>query len=293
MLSGSARGDLSINGMPRYADVEALAFAIVHALEDRDSGLIAEVDALRRQVSALATMTDRAMNPTVDVSALEAMIAQQPELRHELNGVVEHLLDSARSGRPAAPTTTALLLLMLPLTQSIGRRHDQLEGEVRALRQEISMLCEEVSNLGHVAIQERARQSDASTHPAAIQDALRVELAPLRQEIESLDRTDELAALRAQIAELGERLTSAQPVGASASLQDAIRADLAKLIERLNAQSRAEQVVALREEVRAQLGALNDADELASQRMLLTTELAQHQHVPDGAGHARREGRPP
>jgi len=273
--TGSGQDDLPISGMARYADVEALAFAIVHALEDRDSGLIAEVDALRRQVSALTTMTDRAMSPTVDVTALEAVIEHQPELRRELNGVVEHLLDSARNGRSAAPTTTALLLLMLPLTQSIGRRHEQLEGEVRALRQEITTLCEEVSNLSHVAMQERARPIPATTDVDAIQDVIRVELAPLRHQVKALDRAGELAALRAQISELGERLTSAQPSGQSASLQDAIRADLAKLIERLNTQSRAEQVVALREEVRAQLGALNNTEELASLRLMLSTELAQ------------------
>ena len=134
-IIAKTREDFATNGMARYADVEALAFAIVHALEDRDSGLIAEV---------------------------------------------------------------------------------------RALRQEITMLCEEVSNLSHVVIQERA-----------------------------------------------------QAAGPSASFRDAVRADLAKLIERLNIQSRVEQVVALREEVRAQLGALNHAAELASPARTLSTAPAQ------------------
>jgi hypothetical protein len=66
-----------MTGMARYADVEALAFAIVHALEDRDSGLIAEVDALRRQVAALSMMADRAMTPAVEVNAHEGVIEHQ------------------------------------------------------------------------------------------------------------------------------------------------------------------------------------------------------------------------
>jgi hypothetical protein len=131
-----------MNGLPRFADVEALAYAIVRALEDRDSGLIAEI---------------------------------------------------------------------------------------KVLRQEIASLCEEVANLGHLLV----RESDRSAAPAA--------------------------------------------------LQDAIRSDLARLIERLNSQSRADQVVALREEVRAQIGALAQADELRSLRLLISTELARLR-LPAGPG---------
>ena len=275
-----------MTGMARYADVEALAFAIVHALEDRDSGLIAEVDALRRQVATLATMADRAMSPPLDVSALEAMVEHQPELRRELNGLVEHLLDSARTGSPAAPTTTALLLLTLPMTQSLSRRHSQIEGELRTLRQDVAALCEEVSNLGHLLLQERGRSSGSPADVDAIQTALRVELAPLRQQVSALDRAGELAALRQQVAELGEQITNAQPSGQSASLQDAIRSDLAHLIERLNAQSRVEQVVALREEVRAQLGTLDQAEELRSLRQMISTELAQLRRQPTAESDA-------
>jgi CRP-like cAMP-binding protein len=155
-----------MSGLARYADVEALALAIVHALEDRDSGLIAEVDALRRQVSTLTTMTDRAMSPTLDVTALEAVIEHQPELRRELNGVVEHLLDTARSGRPAAPTMTALLLLMLPLTQSISRRHEALEGKIQALRQEIATRCEEARTFTR-SVGATTRSFPATSRPPA------------------------------------------------------------------------------------------------------------------------------
>jgi len=146
LLPGSAQEDVAVSGMARFADVEALPFAIVHALEDRDSGLTAEVDALRRQVASLTTLADRVMSPTLDVTALEAVVEHLPELRRELNGVVEYLIDSARNGSPAATTTTALLLLTLPLTQSLARRHNAIEGEVRALRQEVAGLCEEVSD---------------------------------------------------------------------------------------------------------------------------------------------------
>lgn len=283
-LPDRAREDVAVSGMARFADVEALAFAIVHALEDRDSGLVAEVDALRRQVASLATKADQAMSPTLDATALEALVERQPELRRELNGVVEHLLDAARSGRPAAPTTTALLLLTLPLTQSLTRRHNVIEGEIRALRQEVAGLCEEVSNLGHALYQERGRQPAAPADVDTLQQALRVELAPLRQQVAALDRAGELAALRAQLTELGDRLTATQPSGHSTSLQDAIRSDLARLVERLNAQSRAEQVVALREEVRAQLGTLDQAQELRSLRLTISAELAQLRERPRAHG---------
>jgi len=274
LLPERSREDRVMNGVSRYPDIEALAFSIVHALEDRDSGLVAEVDALRRQVAALTTVTDRAMSPTLDVTALEAVIERQPELRRELNGVVEHLLDSARSGRPAAPTTTALMLLTLPLTQSLTRRHNEIEREIQSLRGDVASLCEEVANLSLILSQEHRRSETSPVDVDIIRKALRVELGPLRQQVAALDRAGELAALRDQVTELGERLTSAQPAGQSVLLQDAIRGDLARLIERLNAQSRTDQVVALREEVRAQLGTLDQAEELRNLRLMIATELS-------------------
>jgi hypothetical protein len=248
--SGKQQGD---DPTGRYVDVEALAFAIVRALDDRDNGLIAEVEALKRQVTAIE---QRQVSPVLDASALEAVIEHQPDLRWELNGMMEQLLDSARSDSPAAPTTTALLLITLPLTQSLTRRHNELKVQIDALRQELALLCEEVANLNHAIVQDQGRQRTSSADLDAIQRAVRLEVAPLRQNSSMLDRA------------------VAQQNGAAVLVQDALRTELARLIERLNVQSRTEQVVALREEVRAQLGSQGQADEIRSLRTMIETTLS-------------------
>ena len=46
-----------MDGTSRYVDAQALAFAIVHALDRRDDDVRSEIAALRRQVSALGTVS--------------------------------------------------------------------------------------------------------------------------------------------------------------------------------------------------------------------------------------------
>src|SRR3954454_3471434 len=99
MLAGKARRGSVVDRRDSYADVNQLAFAIVHALEDRDSGLTAEIDALRRQVVALTAAGRAAPIPKLDLTVLEAVVEREPELRHELNGAFQQALDQVRGGQ--------------------------------------------------------------------------------------------------------------------------------------------------------------------------------------------------
>src|SRR4051794_23049203 len=98
-LAEKARRGSVVDRSGQYVDVNQLAFAIVHALEDRDSGLTAEIDALKRQIGALAAAGGSTASAKLDLTALEAVVEREPELRHELNGAFQQALDQVRGGQ--------------------------------------------------------------------------------------------------------------------------------------------------------------------------------------------------
>jgi hypothetical protein len=124
LLPGRAREDVEINGTARYTDVEALAFAIVHALEDRDSGLIAEVRALRHEIAMLCE----------EVSNLGHIVLQERALPAALSASIQHAIGA----------DLAKLIERLN-SQSRAEQIVALREEVRAQLGELNSAAELVS----------------------------------------------------------------------------------------------------------------------------------------------------
>jgi hypothetical protein len=179
----------------RYADVNQLAFAIVHALEDRDSGLTAEIDALKRQVGALAAATAPAAGQQVDLTVLEAVVEREPELRHELNGAFQQALDQVRGGQ-AESSATLMPLLALSVAQALRRRDAELGTELQALRQQVADLSHQTGELAQQAADLAQQVGFIGQMLGAVRSRVdhRSEITSLRDMLSS-----ELGALRRQV----------------------------------------------------------------------------------------------
>jgi hypothetical protein len=169
----------------RYADVNQLAFAIVHALEDRDSGLTAEIDALRRQVAALSTKGGPASNSGVDLTVLEAVVEREPELRHELNGAFQQALDQVRGGHSDS-SATLVPLLTLSIAQALRRRDAELGGALRQLQEQVSELTQQVATISQTLGTVRSRV-DHRSELTSLRDMLSSELGALRQQLSTIE----------------------------------------------------------------------------------------------------------
>jgi hypothetical protein len=198
-LAEKARGGSVVDRSGRYADVNQLAFAIVHALEDRDSGLTAEIDALKRQVGALAAATAPAGSPKVDLTVLEAVVEREPELRHELNGAFQQALDQVRGGQ-AESSATLMPLLALSVAQALRRRDAELGAELQELRQQVAELshqtlalsqqtadlAQQVGFIGQMLGAVRSRV-DHRSELTSLRDMLSSELGALRQQVSTIE----------------------------------------------------------------------------------------------------------
>jgi hypothetical protein len=173
----------------RYADVNQLAFAIVHALEDRDSGLTAEIDALRRQVAALSRNGTSTGSSGVDLTVLEAVVEREPELRHELNGAFQQALDQVRGGH-ADSSATLMPLLALSIAQALRRRDAELGGALRQLQEQVTELTQQVGTLSQTLGTVRSRV-DHRSELASLRDMLSSELGALRQQVSTLEAKGE------------------------------------------------------------------------------------------------------
>lgn len=99
------------------------------------------------------------------------------------------------------------------IAHALEDRESGLIAEVRARRHEIALLCEEVSNLGHIVMQERALPAALS---ASVQHAIRADLAKLIERLNAQSRAEQIVALREEVrAQLGELNSAAE----SASLR--------------------------------------------------------------------------
>ena len=167
ILHGSARDEAAMTNLSRYANVEALAFAIVRALEDRDSGLIAEIQGLRQDVAALCE----------EVS----------NLNHVLT------LEQAQH-RPAAADVraiqTALRTELAPLRKQVAAP-DQT-GALTEIRRQ----------LGDLGVQIARIQPGGPS--GTIQDAIRSDLTRMIERLNAQSRADQVVALREEVrAQLG------------------------------------------------------------------------------------------
>jgi hypothetical protein len=169
----------------RYADVNQLAFAIVHALEDRDSGLTAEIDALRRQVAALSTKGGSASASGVDLTVLEAVVEREPELRHELNGAFQQALDQVRGGHSDS-SATLMPLLALSIAQALRRRDAELGGALRQLQEQVTELTQQVGAITQTLGTVRSRV-DHRSELTSLRDMLSSELGALRQQVSTIE----------------------------------------------------------------------------------------------------------
>jgi polyhydroxyalkanoate synthesis regulator phasin len=169
----------------RYADVNQLAFAIVHALEDRDSGLTAEIDALRRQVAALSTKGGPASSSGVDLTVLEAVVAREPELRQELNGAFQQALDQVRGGHSDS-SATLMPLLTLSIAQALRRRDAELGGALSQLREQVTELTQQVATIAQTLGTVRSRV-DHRSELTSLRDMLSSELGALRQQVSTIE----------------------------------------------------------------------------------------------------------
>jgi hypothetical protein len=219
---GTAR---AMSRSARYVDVEALAFAIVRALDDRDNGLITEIDTLRRQVAAIA---ERAGGPDLYVNAIR--------------------------------------------------------GEIQALRQEIALLCEEVANLNHAVFQEQSRPRTSVADLEAIQRVIRHEVAPLRRSADSpgADGIPPAAsqsgngsaavqdAIRTDLAHLIERLNTRSRAEQVVALREEVRAQLGTHIHTEELRSLRAMIVTALSQLRGRVG----------------EEMLQAQPVLNGSAHS-------
>jgi hypothetical protein len=187
-----ARRGSVVDRTGRYADVNQLAFAIVHALEDRDSGLTAEIDALRQQIRALTSASTPAGGTGVDLTVLEAVVEREPELRQELNGAFQQALDQARGGHPES-SATLLPLLALSVAQALRRRDAELGAELGELRQQVSALSQQTAELsqqvmfiGQMLGAVRSRV-DHRSEITSLRDMLSSELGALRRQVSTIE----------------------------------------------------------------------------------------------------------
>jgi hypothetical protein len=179
----------------RYADVNQLAFAIVHALEDRDSGLTAEIDALRRQVAALSAAGGTSDGGSVDLTVLEAVVEREPGLRHELNGAFQQALDQARDGQPSS-SATLMPLLALSIAQALRRRDAELGGAMRQLQEQVSELSQQVAAMVQTLGTVRSRV-DHRSELSSLRDMLSSELGALRQQVGTIETGGEATRSKA------------------------------------------------------------------------------------------------
>ena len=208
-------GHASQNGPAgRYADVNQLAFAIVHALEDRDSGLTSQIDGLRSQIVALAAAGRPTASPKVDLTVLEAVVEREPELRHELNGAFQQALDQARGGT-SDPSATLMPLLALSIAQALRRRDADLGGELHQLRQQVAELSDQVSMLGQMLGVVRSRV-DHRSEITSLRDMLSSELGALRHQVSTIEAPAPEAA-RSKPAAKGKRKGAAKSATAAAN----------------------------------------------------------------------------
>jgi hypothetical protein len=186
-LAEKAWGGAVVEPTGRYADVNQLAFAIVHALEDRDSGLTAEIDALRRQVAALSAAGDSTGGAGVDLTVLEMVVEREPGLRHELNGAFQQALDQARDGQPSS-SANLMPLLALSIAQALRRRDAELGGAMRQLQEQVAELSQQVATMAQTLGTVRSRV-DHRSELSSLRDMLSSELGALRQQVGIVEAT--------------------------------------------------------------------------------------------------------
>lgn len=149
----------------RYVDVQALAFAIVHALEDRDSGLRAEIDALRREVAAIAD-TLKSMQAQQTAPGTLAADAQDPAALSRLVAVLDERIENTRKAELSASLQETLRSDLTRLIERIETR--SRADQVVALREEVRA---QIGTLG--------RGGDLT----GLREMLASELATLREQL--------------------------------------------------------------------------------------------------------------
>jgi prefoldin subunit 5 len=231
-LAEKARREVVVERPGRYADVNQLAFAIVHALEDRDNSLTTQIDALHRQVKALAATGGSAQGAKVDLTVLEAVVEREPELRHELNGAFQQALDRARGGQ-ADESASLMPLLALSIAQALRRRDDSLGGDLRQLQQQVadltqqvatvtqqvSAMTQQVSTVTQTLGMVRSRV-DHRSELTSLRDMLSSEFGALRQQVSTIEVTAPEAP-KAKAPTRGKRRAAGRDGSAGAADSDA------------------------------------------------------------------------
>lgn len=176
MLAETAREAPDVRPSARYVDVQALAFAIVHALEDRDNGLKAEIDALRREVAAIADALKSMQAQPLAPATLTAD-TQDPAALSKLVAVLDERIAKTRQAELSASLQETLRSDLTRLIERIETR--SRTDQVVALREEVRAQLGALGGDGDLAslrevlaselamLREQLRASDAPSTPAA------------------------------------------------------------------------------------------------------------------------------